>query len=91
MTKERAKRTFSELKPGDVLLNCQDQNDTFVVIRVGDRLDFLHLMDGRFLPAWVEAWKPINAAYDVVREGRIVYHNELGYKSLAMMFASLED
>lgn len=88
---EAAQRTFSALKPGDVLLNCQDQNDTFMVVRVGDRLDFLHLIDGRFLPGRCAADKQINDAYDVVREGRIVFHNRLGYKSLAMLFASLED
>lgn len=76
MNKECAARTlFGVLLPGDVLVHRAVESDTAVVLRVGTRLDFLHLYDGRILEAWVEASSEIPQAYDVVRGDEVIISN----------------
>lgn len=73
MSKERATRAlFGVLLPGDVLVHCSNENDIFMVVRVGTRLDFLHLIDGRYREAWVFAGASIPDPYDVVRGDAVI-------------------
>lgn len=64
--------TFSALLPGDVLVHRSNEKDVFMVVRAGNRLDFKHLIDGRFLPAWVAACAAIPMEYSVVRGNEVV-------------------
>lgn len=63
---------FGILLPGDVLVHRFNLNDVVLVLRVGTRLDLLHLGDGRHLESWVAASSPIPAPYDVVRHGSLL-------------------
>ncbi len=77
MSKERAARaSFGALLPGDVLIHRSNEADAVVVTRVGTKLDFLHLMDGRFLFSWVFAAEPIPPPYDVIRGETVLFRSE---------------
>lgn len=68
--KERTR--FSTLLPGDVLVNVASEKDVFMVLRVGERLDFYHMIDGRHLPSRVAASDKIMPQYDVVRGDAVI-------------------
>lgn len=76
MIKQHARASFGVLLPGDVLVNCVNEKDVFMVTRVGQRLDFLHLIDGRFLEARVAASDKILPTYDVVRGTEVIIESD---------------
>lgn len=79
MSKERAKRpSFGTLLPGDVLVNVTSEKDVFMVLRVGQRLDFYHMIDGRHLPSRVVASEKIMPQYDVVRGDSVIIASDGG-------------
>lgn len=72
MSKGRARASFGVLLPGDVLVHRSNEKDVTMVVRVGERLDFKHLIDGRYLEAWVQASAEIPKQYTVVRGSEVV-------------------
>lgn len=72
MSKERARASFGILLPGDVLVHRSNERDVTMVVRVGERLDLKHLIDGRYLEAWVAASAEIPKQYTVVRGDNVV-------------------
>jgi len=77
VSKERAKRpSFGILLPGDVLVHRSNERDVFMVVRVGDRLDFQQLIDGRYLASWVPACSSVQPEYSVVRGDSVLFSHE---------------
>lgn len=72
MSKERARASFGILLPGDVLVHRSNEKDVTMVVRTGEKLDFKHLIDGRYLAAWVPACAEIPKQYTVVRGSEVI-------------------
>jgi hypothetical protein len=72
VSEERARASFGVLLPGDVLVHRSNEKDVTMVVRVGQRLDFKQLIDGRYLEAWVPASAEIPKQYTVVRGSEVV-------------------
>jgi hypothetical protein len=68
----RARISFGSLLPGDVLVHRTNENDTVLVVRVGERLDLFNLNDGRFIGSWVKASSIVPWPYCVVRGDAVI-------------------